>query len=210
MVFLDKNTTFFSLCKYLAQTYTSFAIENNNGNMKIFNIGMRTKESFLKGVCAKMAKSGHKCVLKAEDILAISTERGTVFAQMWDTPDKGRRRIHFIQELMIQGMENLSREGAAVLVSECNNNTNYTTMQFEDGHFACVVATFVGSDSDFVREFSFAYKQIAETFKVIAANYPAIMKQYTIKTERRPIGFLANRYMAEEEKSDMCKLVAQR
>ena len=82
-------------------------------------------------------------------------------------------------------------------------------IKFEDGHFACVVATFVGSDNDFVREFSFAYKQIAETFKVIATNYPAIMKQYSVKSERRPIGFLADRYMADEGKDDACKLAAQ-
>ena len=178
--------------------------------MRLFNIGTKTKESFIKSVCANMNKNGHKCVLKAENVFVISTERGCVFAQMWDMPEKGRKRIHFIQELMIQGMENLSNEGAAILVSKCNNNMDYTTMQFEDGHFACVVATFVCSDTDFVREFNFAYKQIGDTFNMVAANYPAIMKQYMVKTERRPIGFMAERYMAEKEKNEACKLVAQR
>lgn len=193
----------------IAHKYASFAVENKNEIMRIFNIGVKTKKDFIKGVCAKMAKSGHKCVLKTENLFVINTERGSVFAQMWETPDKGRRRIHFIQEIMIQGMENLSNEGAAILVSECNNNMDYTTMQFEDGHFACVVVTFVGSDSDFVREFNFAFKQIGDTLKVLAANYPAIMKQYNVRSERRPIGFLAERYMAEKEKTGICKLVAQ-
>lgn len=178
--------------------------------MRLFNIGTKTKESFIKGVCAKMGQSGRKCVRKAEDLLVISTDRGSVFAQMWDTPDRGRKRIHFIQEIMIQGMENLSNEGAAVLVSECNNNMNYSTMQYEDGHFACVVVTFVGSDSDFVREFDFAYKQIGDTLKTLMANYPMVLKQYMVKSERRPIGFLADRYKAGEEKNEACKLVAQR
>ena len=178
--------------------------------MNVFNIAKRTRKNFIKNVCDRMAKSGHECVLQEENLLVIKTERGAVFAQMWDTPDKGRRRIHFFQELVVQGVENLSAEGAAVLVSLCNNNTDYTTMQFEDGHFACVIATFVGSDKDFVREFNFAFKQLGDTFKAFAANLPAIMKMYKSSSNRRPIGFLADRYLVQEEKQDECKLVAQK
>ena len=95
-------------------------------------------------------------------------------------------------------MDKLSNEGAAILVSACNNHMEYTTMQFINGHFACYVTTFVGSDKDFVREFNFAYKQIGDTVESLLANYPAIMKRYTAPTAQRHIGFLADRYMADE------------
>ena len=101
---------------------------------------------------------------------------------------------------MPQDIDKLSNEGAAILVSACNNHMEYTTMQFVNGHFACYVTTFVGSDKDFVREFNFAYKQIGNTVESLLANYPAIMKRYTAPTVRRPVGFLADRYMAEQEK----------
>jgi hypothetical protein len=70
------------------------------------------------------------------------------------------------------------------------------------------VETTVRSSKEFVREFAFASKQIGFTYQNLAANYGKIKEQFR-EPPVRPIGFLADRYMAEEEKNEECKLVAQ-
>ena len=106
-------------------------------------------------------------------------------------------------------MEKVEQEGLVWLMSESNNRSNYTTTHLWEDCFSCRVETIVCSAKDFVREFGFAYKQIGAAFKQMATIYPTVFDHFQKRSEHRPIGFLAARYMDEQEKDDRCKLVAQ-
>ena len=68
----------------------------------------------------------------------------------------------------------------------------------------------VRSAKEFVREFEFAYRQIGIAYNGLADNYSSVKVRFVVQPKQRPIGFLADQYMAEKEKSETCKLIAQK
>ena len=172
------------------------------------NKTMKREQRFIKVVSRKMAKAGFECQMKDNHFIVIKD--GMPFeVEMWNVPGWGKRRVHFNLSFACEGMEQVKIEGLMWLTSECNNHSDYTTTRFLRDHFSCCVETTVRTAKEFVREFAFASKQLGFTFQNLNANYSNIREKFADQPARRPIGFLADRYMAEEEKNDACKLVAQ-
>ena len=171
------------------------------------NMNMKRQQRFIKVVSRRMAKAGFEC--KMVDNHFIVMMDGKPFeVEMWDTPGWGRRRVHFNLSFAFDEMDKVMLEGLVWLTSECNNHSDYTVTRYMRDHFTCCVETTVRSSKEFVREFAFASKQIGFTYQNLAANYGKIKEQFR-EQPVRPIGFLADRYMAKEENNEVCKLVAQ-
>jgi len=169
---------------------------------------MKREQRFIKVVSRKMAKAGFECQMIDEHFV-ISQEGKPFVVDMWETSGWGKRRVHFNLSFAFDGMENVMPEGLIWLVSESNNISRFTTTRLLRDHFTCCVETTVHTAKEFAREFAFATKQIGVAYKNLAANYAKIKKEEFREPEvRRPIGFLAERYMAEVEKLEECKLVA--
>lgn len=169
---------------------------------------MKRQQRFIKLVSRRMDKAGFECSI--QDNQFFITKDGKPFeVKIGDAPGWGNHRVHFNLCFAFEDMDKVQQQGLTWLVSECNNHSDYAITRFWDDHFSCCMETTVRSAKDFVREFCFAYKQIGITFQNLSANYANIMEQYWMQPERRPIGFLADRYMSEKEKSEACKLVAQ-
>ena len=161
----------------------------------------------MKMVSRRMAKFGFECKITDNHFVVIKD--GKPFeVQIWDVPGWGKRRVHFNLNFAFESMDQIMPEALLWLSSECNNHSDYTKTRLLQDHFSCCVETTVRSTKEFVREFGFAYKQIVTTFKDLSANYSKIKQEFR-EPEYRPVGFLADRYMAEEEKLNECKLVAQ-
>jgi len=174
--------------------------------MTFFNFSSNKKENFIQSIASKMDKMGLKCSSLGDDAVVISTAEGDFVARIWNTPDRGRRRINFVHRFALNDMENLSEEGKAVLVSACNNNAEFTVTQFMDGAFLCYVSTSVASVSDFVREFRFAKDEIKKICETMAYNMPDFLKSYPKPLPRRPIGYITT--ANSEESSDEKGLAA--
>lgn len=171
------------------------------------NRNMKRQQRFIKVVSSRMAKAGFECQMKDNHFIVIKD--GMPFeVEMWNVPGWGKRRVHFNLSFACEGMDQVKIEGLMWLTSECNNHSDYTVTRYMCDHFTCCVETTVRSSKEFVREFAFASKQIGLTYQNLAANYGKIKEQFR-EQPVRPIGFLADRYMAEEEKNEECKLVAQ-
>jgi hypothetical protein len=171
------------------------------------DMNMKRQQHFIKVVSRRMAKAGFECKMVDNHFIVIMD--GKPFeVEMWDTPGWGRRRVHFNLSFAFDEMDKVLLEGLVWLTSECNNHSDYTVTRYMRDHFTCCVETTVRSSKEFVREFAFATKQIGFTYQNLAANYGKIKEKFR-EQPVRPIGFLANRYMAEEEKNEECKLVAQ-
>lgn len=169
---------------------------------------MKRQQRFIKMVSRRMTKAGFEC--QVMDGHFIVSKDGKPFeVKIWDAPGWGKRRVHFNLNFAFEDMNKVQTQGLMWLTSECNNHSDYATTRLWSDHFSCCVETTVRSAKEFVREFGFAYKQIGITYNNLVANYANIKEQFKEQPERRPIGFLADRYMAEEEKNDVCKLVAQ-
>ena len=162
------------------------------------NMNMKRQQRFIKVVSRRMAKAGFECKLVDNHFIVIMD--GKPFeVEMWDTPGWGRRRVHFNLSFAFDEMDKVMLEGLVWLTSECNNHSDYTVTRYMRDHFTCCVETTVRSSKEFVREF---------IYQNLAANYGKIKEQFR-EQPVRPIGFLADRYMAEEEKNEERKLVAQ-
>ena len=168
---------------------------------------MKRQQRFIKVLSRRMAKAGFECQMQDNHFIVIKD--GMPFeVEMWNVPGWGKRRVHFNLSFACEGMDQVKIEGLVWLTSECNNHSDYTVTRYMRDHFACCVETTVRTSKEFVREFAFASKQIGFTYQNLAANYGKIKEKFRNEPVR-PIGFLADRYMAEEEKIEECKLVAQ-
>ena len=172
------------------------------------NMNMKREQRFIKMVSRRMTKAGFECKMMEGHFIVIKD--GKPFeVEMWNTPGWGRRRVHFNLSFAFEDMGEVMPEALMWLVSENNNISDYTTTRFLRDHFSCCVETSVRTAKEFVREFDFAYWQIGNAYKDLAANYGKIKEKFREEPVRRPIGFLADRYMAELEKDNECKLIAQ-
>lgn len=169
---------------------------------------MKREQRFIKMVSRKMTKAGFECKMTDDQFIVIKDGKPFV-VEIWDTPSLGRRRVHFSLNFIIEEMDTVMPEALMWLASESNNSSDYTTMRLLRNHFSCCVETSVRSPKEFVREFGFAYKQIAFAYKDLFTNYNRIKNDFREEPVRRPIGFMADRYMAELEKEKECKLAAQ-
>jgi hypothetical protein len=156
-----------------------------------------------------MAKAGFECEV-TDDGICVTKDGKPFEVKMWDVPGWGNRRVHFNLNFTFEDMDKVKPKGLMLLTSECNNHNEYSTTRFWGDHFSCCVETMVRSAKEFVREFGFAYKQIGNTYKGLAANYTYIKEMYMMQPECRPIGFLADRYLAEKEKAYASKRVARK
>jgi hypothetical protein len=172
------------------------------------NMNMKREQRFIKMVSRRMTKAGFECKMMEGHFIVIKD--GKPFeVEMWNTPGWGRRRVHFNLSFAFEDMGEVMPEALMWLASESNNHSDYATMRLLRDHFSCCVETSVRTAKEFVREFDFAYWQIGNAYKDLAANYGKIKEKFREEPVRRPIGFLADRYMAEEEKNEACKLVAR-
>lgn len=169
---------------------------------------MKRQQRFIKMVSRRMTKAGFECQMMDGHFI-VSKDGKPFEVKIWDAPGWGKRRVHFNLNFAFEDMNKVQTQGLMWLTSECNNHSDYATTRLWSDHFSCCVETTVRSAKEFVREFGFAYKQIGITYNNMVANYPNIKEQFKEQPERRPIGFLADRYIAGEEKNDACKLVAQ-
>ena len=160
---------------------------------------MKREQRFIKVVSRRMTKAGFECKMMDNHFIVIKD--GKPFeVEMWNTPGWGRRRVHFNLSFAFEEMDKVKPEGLMWLTSECNNHSDYTVTRYMRDHFTCCVETTVHSSKEFVREFAFATKQLGLTYQNLAANYSSIKEKFVEQSARRPVGFLADRYMAEEEK----------
>lgn len=170
-------------------------------------MNMKKEQRFIKMVSRRMTKAGFEC--KMVDGHFIVIKDGQPFeVEMWNTPGWGRRRVHFNLSFAFEDMDKVMPEALMWLASESNNNSDYTTTRLLRDHFSCCVETSVRNAKEFVREFGFAYWQIGNAYKDLVSNYARIKNTFR-EQPVRPIGFLADRYLAELEKENECKLVAQ-
>lgn len=187
---------------------STFATKNLLRMIKIAAKMKKMKEQrFIDEVISRMNKLGYKCRFD-DNHLVIGNNDCQYDVQIWAASDSGKRRVQFFRLFGLKDMDLVQPEGLIMLTSECNNHNDLTTTLFLEDHFACRADAFISSTKDFAEEFAFARKQIDETIHEFNINYKAIKEDFPIKQARRPIGFLAERYCAEEN-SDVCKLVAQ-
>lgn len=169
---------------------------------------MKRKQRFMKMVSRKMAKAGIECRIENDSICV--TKDGKPFeVMMWDAPGWGNRRVHFNLCFAFEEMDQVQPKGLMLLTSECNNHNEYSITRFWGDHFSCCVETMVRSAKEFVREFEFAYRQIGIAYNGLADNYPSVKERFVVQPKQRPIGFLADQYMAEKEKAHAGKRVAR-
>ena len=169
----------------------------------------RNEQRFIKEVTRKMEKAGFKCIVK-DDVFAIVKGDMPLQVSMCDIPGWGRRRVRFVLNFALEGMDKVKKSGLLSLASESNNHSEFTTTQFFNDHFTCRIETFVSSVKDFVREFEFASKELEETYDALANNYPRFREVYMEQPVRRPIGYLAHLHDDNyDEKSNACNKVAQ-
>ena len=173
------------------------------------NMSMKRDQRFMSAICAKMNKAGYNA--KVEDgLLVISDDEKEFVVEMWNIGRLGKRRVHFNLPFAMDGMDTMDALGLAALASECNNHADFTTVQFLSDHFLCRLESIVRTPKEFVREFGFAYKMIGQAYMTLAKNYPTFHEHFKKEEPRRPIGFLADRYMSQEENPEACKSVAQK
>ena len=185
------------MCNNLAQTFYSFAAENKR-IMGKNSMSMKRGKRFMNAICAKMNKAGYSA--KVEDgLLVIGDGEKDFIVEMWDIGRMGKRRVHFNLQFAMDGMDTMDALGLAALASECNNHADFTTIQFLSDHFLCRLESVVRTPKEFVREFGFAYKMIGQSYMTLAKNYPMFHEHFKKEEARRPIGFLADRYMPQEE-----------
>lgn len=168
----------------------------------------RNEQRFIKEVTRKMEKAGFKCIVK-DDVFAIVKGDMPLQVSMCDIPGWSRRRVRFQLNFVLQEMDKVKESGLLSLTSECNNHSVFTTTQFFHDHFTCRIETFVSSAKDFVREFEFASKELAETYDALMSNYPRFKEAYLEQPVRRPIGYMAHLNNDEFiEKDKVCNKVA--
>ena len=151
----------------------------------------RNEQRFIKEVTRKMEKAGFKCIVK-DDVFAIVKGDMPLQVSMCDIPGWGRRRVRFVLNFALEGMDKVKKSGLLSLASESNNHSEFTTTRFFNDHFTCRIETFVSSVKDFVREFEFASKELEEAYDALASNYPRFKDAYQEQPVRRPIGYLAH------------------
>lgn len=159
---------------------------------------MKREQRFINAVSRRMSKAGFECQV-TEDHFVVMKNGKPFEVKIWDAPGWGKRRVHFNMSFAFDDMDKVQTQGLMWLTLECNNHSDYTTTRFWNDHFSCCVETTLRSAKEFVREFEFAYSQIGDTFKSLTANYHNIKQQFAVEPKRCPIGFLADRYMEEEE-----------
>ena len=170
---------------------------------------MNRNKRFIERIAKRMQKNGYNCSVKGENILIRIGEKCFEVC-VSDAKRWGRRKINVNLYFAFDTMNEVEPIGLLWLASESNNcSKNITTRVWSD-HFSCQFDTMVYSSKDFMKEFAIAFNEIGETYKNIAGNYIKVHDNYKIKeNKRRPIGFLADKYMDVEEKEEACKLVAQ-
>ena len=169
---------------------------------------MKREQRFMKAVSRQMTKAGLECKMQDNRLLIIKD--GKPFeVKTWNAPGWGKRRVHFYMNFSFEDMEEVEPQGLMWLTLECNNQSDYTTIHLWEDHFSCCVETTLRSVKEFGREFDFAFFQINNTLKSLAQKYNDIKRQFMVQPARRPIGFLADRYLTNEEKHEECKLAAQ-
>lgn len=172
------------------------------------NMNMKREQRFIKMVSRRMTKAGFECKM-VEDHFIVIKDGKPFEVEMWNTPGWGKRRVHFHLTFAFEDMGKVMPEALMWLVSESNNHNDYATTRLLRDHFSCCVETSVRTAKEFVREFGFAYWQIGNAYQDLVANCNKIKNEFWEQPVRRPIGFLADRYMEEAEKMNACKLVAQ-
>ena len=171
-------------------------------------MNMKREQRFIKMVSRRMVKAGFECKMVDNHFIVIKDDKPFEVV-MWDIPGWGKRRVHFNLSFAFEDMGNVKPEALMWLTSECNNHSDYATTRLLRDRFSCCVETSVRTAKEFVREFGFAYWQIGNAYKDLAANYNKIKNEFRVQPGRRPIGFLADRYMDEETNNEACKMIAQ-
>ncbi len=171
------------------------------------NKNMKKEQRFIKSVIRRLGKVGFECHEEL-DLLKIKKGEKIFEAEIQRDEHSGKHRVQFYYEFTFESMERLTKDGLLNLASESNNHSPYTTTHFWDDSFSCRVETLVGSSKEFVAELDFAIRQIGETHRAMEESYPMFQCIFLKQPERRPIGFLTDRYH-EEEKREMYKLAAQ-
>jgi hypothetical protein len=168
---------------------------------------MKKGEKLINEAVRRMNKDGFKCHKDDKHfIIEFGGKQYSVHA--WSTSHTDKLRVNFCLEFGFEGMDKVQPQGLTLLTSECNNHHDLTTTLLHEDHFTCRVETVIGSAKEFSKEFVFAKQEIENTIRELADNYEVVKEEFKLQPARRPIGFLADRY-GNEEKNDVCKLVAQ-
>lgn len=157
---------------------------------------IKNKGNFLQSVMAHLQEVGLQC--KEQDGIMLVKQGDMVLkARLWNRPEKGSKRVHFMFDFTPGEMTNVKPEGWALLATECNMHYDYTTLQYCGDHLCCQVETTVKSAKDFVREYRFAVEKISETLASVETSMPNVMAQFRPKPNR--IGFVIGNVPSDGE-----------
>lgn len=208
---LNNILTTFTLQKYKIFLYVQhdctdgvyFCTRKQNNNC------MNRKQRFISKITKHIKKEGCECTVRDNSIV-IQVDDKCFVVGISDVFGLVKRRVNISLNFAFENMNSVQPAGLLWLASEINNLGLRTTTQVWKDHFSCRVDTVVYSPKDFMKEFVCACQDIGNTFQNIVSKYDSVKKQFNNDVkERRPIGFMADRYMQNEENSEPCKLVAQ-
>ena len=147
------------------------------------------KHDFSELAMARLCKAGLSCK-KEEDGFLVKQGDFILKAKLWNSGNKGLKRVHFMFDFAPQSLDTVLPEGWAVLAAECNANYDHTTVKFYGDHFSCMVETSVKNAKDFLEEYRFAFDKINETLQGMQANADRVTSQFPVKKKR--VGFVVD------------------
>ena len=162
------------------------------------------KKHFIRRIVKSFTKEGCKCSFDNNKLI-VSIEEKCFEVEISDAIGWLKRKVDVSLSFAFENMDKVQPEGLLWLASESNNDSKCITTRVWKDHFSCRYKTIVIGPKDFLKEFYYAIQEFGKTYVNLFQKYDVIKtNSMNVTPQRRPIGYLASKYMINEINTESC------